>query len=70
MCSALSFVAPSQARGSGVRGWAVLQVGDRDNHPRPDPWSVADTDLAVDGLLVDFKSTRYTRTLRRPKRGR
>lgn len=49
--------------GSGVWGWAVLQVGDRGNHPRPDPWSVADTDLAVDGLLIDFKSTRYTRTL-------
>jgi hypothetical protein len=46
-----------------------LQVGDRDNHQRPDPWSVADTDLAVDGLLVDFKNTRYTRTRRRPKRG-
>lgn len=31
--------------GSGVRGWAVLQVDDRDNHPRPDPWSVAVPEL-------------------------
>ncbi|MEU0008048.1 hypothetical protein ABZ079_28245 [Streptomyces sp. NPDC006314] len=28
---------------------------------------VADADLAVDGLLLDSKSTRYTRTLRQPE---